>query len=314
MTDIDWSLFDRRYPVENGIVNALPPSLAKQHTVADPAVKTFAAMHAKVMKGRSKADYLNDQTAMADLQMKFYDTGALGFQVMDDTDQANGGVFWWKVKRLGEYDAKLMKGKTILFVGAGNGRLVRFFHAKGFKVVATDISRNMLEVGKAKNESLGINDVTYVAQNAEIRFPFKSGAFDNAYSLCVMNHIVNWDNYLLEKMRCLKPGGVMLERLPNYDLKWFWDTQGVITQGIEIKAQHCKPSTVTAKLLALGMAGRSEVWTHDHQTTLEVLSFTPRLGRSLNQALYEIRSDFEDVLKYRRSDGKGIYTMFKVVK
>jgi 2-polyprenyl-3-methyl-5-hydroxy-6-metoxy-1,4-benzoquinol methylase len=141
---IDWSLFDRRYPVENGIVNALPPSLSKQHTSADPAVKTFAAMHEEVMQGRPTVDYLHDQTAMADLQMKFYDTGALGFQGMDDTDQANGGVFWWKIRRLAEYDAKLMKGKTILFVGAGNGRLVRFFHAKGFKIVATDISRNML--------------------------------------------------------------------------------------------------------------------------------------------------------------------------
>jgi SAM-dependent methyltransferase len=315
MTEIDWSLFDRRYPVENGIVDALPPSLQKQHAVANPSVKTFAAMHEEVMAGRPKADYLHDQTAMADLQMKFYDTGALGFQGMDDSDQASGGVFWWKVKRLGEYDAKLLKGKTILFVGAGNGRLVRFFTSKGFKVVATDISRNMLEVGKKKNESMGINGVTYVAQNAEVRFPFKSGAFDNVYSLCVMNHIVNWDNYLTEKLRCVKSGGVLLERLPNYDLDWFWDKQGVITEGIEIKAQYCKPGTVKAKLKELGMAGRSEVWTHDHQPRIEAISsrgFKP--VRDLNQALYEIRSDFEDVLKLRRSDGKGIYTMFKVVK
>jgi SAM-dependent methyltransferase len=173
-------------------------------------------------------------------------------------------------------------------------------------------------VGKAKNESLGINDVTYVAHNAEVRFPFKSGAFDNVYSLCVMNHIVNWDNYLLEKMRCLKSGGVLLERLPNASLWQFWKMQGVLYEGIEVKAKQCNPETVRAKLLHLGMAGRSEVWTHDHQTTIEAIphisSIAPRLGHPLNQALYEIRSDFEDVLKYRRADGRGIYTMFKVVK
>ena len=65
--------------------------------------------------------------------------------------------------------------------------------------------------------------------------------------------------YLLEKMRCLKSGGVLLERLPNASLWDFWKMQGVLYESIEIKAKQCNPYTVKAKLRHLGMAGRSEV-------------------------------------------------------
>jgi len=315
---INWDLFDKQYPIKNGVVNTLPPELAKKYIRPDLDAHTFDVVHNKVMKDRTKAEFLKDKEAMADMQMDFYDRMAAGFQGMDDNDQASGGIFWWKIRRLAKYDASVMKGKSILFVGAGNGRLIRFFASKGFNVVATDISRNMLEVGIVKNKSLGINDVTYVAQNAEIRFPFKDETFDNIYSLCVMNHITDWNNYITEKMRCLKPGGVLLERLPNASLWQFWKMQGVLYEGVEIKAAYCNPDTVKAKLQELDISG--EVWTHDHQ-----VNQTP-IGRNIripvyysvylivNQLLYNIRSFLEDYAKLGRNDGNGIYTMIKIVK
>jgi len=330
--NIDWTLFDRRYPVENGIVNALPPDLTGRRLTPNADAKRFDEVHKEVMQDRPRTDLLKDQKAMASLQMDFYDRMALAFQSMDDTDQANGGVFWWKVRRIGAYDAQLLenaglhwswqhKKKTLLFVGAGNGRLVRFFTQRGFNVVATDISRNMLEVGKKKNESLGITNVTYVAQNAEIHFPFKTDSFDSVYSLCVMNHIVNWNNYITEKLRCVRRGGIVLERLPNADLWQFWKMQGVLYEGIEKKAAYCNPDTVRKKLRELNLEG--EVWTHDHQPNQQPLSWpwltslSPRLswlGVQTNHALYAARICLEDIFGYMRHDGQGIYTMFRVKK
>jgi SAM-dependent methyltransferase len=321
--NIDWSIFDKQYPLEDGIVNALPEQL-RYHVDVKSDAKHFFDVHGEVMQNHKNADFLHDKQEMARMQKDFYDRMASGFQSMDDTDEASGGVFGWKVKRCALYDSRHFKKPRVLFIGAGNCRVARIFAQQGFSVVATDISINMLKIGKQINDELGL-PMTYVAQNAEISFPFKSETFDSVYSLCVMNHITDWNNYISEKIRCLKYGGVFLERMPNALLWDFWKLQGELYEGVEIKAKYCTPVTAREKLDELKLKGK--IWTHDHQ--VDIISknvnwflrqaplvkhvLIPRYIKAARIS-YNIRTMPEDRLGVGKGNNKGIYTMIKIVK
>ncbi len=320
MSKIDWSIFDREYPVKDGIVDALPESL-DYPVEANRDATQFKEVHLEVMKGRNAKDLLTDKDAMAKIQKDFYDRMAVGFQHMDDTDQASGGIFWWKIRRCAKYDESHFRGRKLLFVGSGNCRLARIFAQMGYDVTATDISMNMLRIGKEVNDKLGVK-MTYVAHNAEIPFPFKSEQFSTAYSLCVINHIVDWRNYLLEKMRCLRPSGVLLERMPNVNRWSLWSKQAELYDGVEMKAKYCTPQSANQILDDLELQGK--VWTHDRQEDITCSRWLPlravnRIDRRLflwcSKQLYTCRSSIEDHVWLPLSDdGQGIYTLFKIVK
>ena len=313
-SEIDWSIFDRRYPVRDGIVMALEKEL--DYDVApNLEARSFFDVHSEVMKGREGQAFLNDKAAMARLQKEFYDRMAVGFQHMDDEDIKHGGVFWWKIWRIARYDEKHFAKPRVLFVGAGNCRIARIYAQMGYDVVATDISVNMLKEGKSVNDRLKVK-MTYVAANAELGYPFKSEVFDTAYSSCVMNHIVDWRNYISEKMRCLKKGRILFERLPNAS-KWsFWRLQGELYEGVEIKAKYCSPDTVREFLDSVGL--QAKVWTHDRQTNIDAFRIGNLPGNvrvKVSKILYDLRSRFEDnVLLCVHDDSSGIYTLFKIVK
>ena len=318
---IDWSDFDKEYPVEDVIVNTLPEEL--QYKVAvNTTAKTFFDVHPSVMEDHQNQKLLENKKEMASLQMEFYDKFAKGFQNMDDNRKKRENAFQWKIERLAIYDEQFFKKPKLLFIGAGNCRFAIRFAKKGYKVTATDISRNMLLEGKKIADEMGL-DITFVAQNAENPFPFKSEKFDTVYSLCVANHIVDWKNYFNEKIRCLKPNGVLLERMPNAKLWSFWKKQGELNKGVEIKAEKCHRDSAYSILNELNLTG--DVWTHDRITRTDALArFYPftiprKLRMPFSKKIYKRRSYNEDEkLKPHEElvpdDDKGIYTMIRIEK
>lgn len=292
---------------------ALPPELAYDVPPKLDA-KHFLDVHSEVMQGHRGEILLSDKYEMAKVQKDFYDRMALGYEYMQDTDQ----VFNWRVQRAARYDMARLNGRKVLYVGGGDSRTARIFAQHGYDIVVTDISYNMLKVGKERNDRLGI-EMTYVVHNAEIPFPFKSGQFQIAYSICVINHITDWRNYLSEKMRCLRSGGVLLERMPNANLWSFWSQMGELNDGMEVKAKYCTPNTARAILNDLDLQG--EVWTHGREVQivwpplkrLRRVSNSAYLG--LSHACYRLRSAWEDYVQLPiRDDGKGIYTLFQTTK
>lgn len=320
----DWSIFNKKYPLKDGIINALPESLSYE-TKPDENATHFYDVHRQLRTQFQDKELLKDKETMSQLQKQFYDKMSLGFQKMDDADANSGGRFWWKIHRIVDYDQKLLKGKKLLFIGAGNCRLAKLFAMKGFDVVATDISVEMLKIGKKINDLAGIK-MTYVAHNAEIEFPFKPEMFDSVYSLCVMNHIVDWKNYITEKLRCIKKNGIFLERMPNAHLWSFWKTQGELYEGVEVKAKECDPPSAMFILDALKLEG--QVWTHDRQTQIEkyIPMHTPRKIRiPISYVIYRLRTGWEDKItrpeihlehsiSMSRGFSDGIYTMIKITK
>ncbi len=293
---IDWTLFNKEYPTDEGIVNCLPPELQyKVEVVAD--ARKFTDVHSTVMEGRDYTRFLTDKQEMAKAQKEFYDKFAVGYQWRADVDQ----VFKLKVRRLFEYDLNQFgarRGK-LLFIGAGNSRTAGPFAEAGFQVCATDISMNMLKVGRANTKP----EMTYVAHNAELPFPFKDETFDAAYSICVINHITDWDNYLTEKLRCLKSGSILLERMPNSDLWSFWKDQGELNKGIEVKAAYCNRRSAEALLSKFNLKG--QVWTHDRQ---------PDICNADHQRYIKESSKEDSTVGPSNDDLQGTYTLFKVVK
>lgn len=317
-------LLNKEYPTENGIINALPPEL--DYPEPNVEAKTFLQVHKEVFPEYKSKDLLSDKKAMAHVQKDFYDKMAVGYQTMDDRDRKKGGIMQWRINRVANYDEQFFKKNKLLYIGAGNCRTAIRYAKMGYDVTATDISINMLKIGKRVAESQGIKMI-YVAHNAEEPFPFNSDQFDTVYSICVANHVTDWENYFSEKIRCLKSGGVFLERMPNSKMWEFWKDMKELNDCMEIKAKNCNVESANDIFTKLGI-NHSKIWTHDRQIKMDLLRKLPRRIRlKPAKLLYDIRIKKEDkkfspkkifdswvTFNLDKDDERGIYTVMYVVK
>src|SRR5438128_2391428 len=97
-------------------------------------------------------------------------------------------------------------GSNVLDVGAGTGRLSRALADQGFRVVACDISKEMLAHiasyrGRTQIETLECNARS---------IPLPNNQFDAVVSMDLMVHFPDWEALLQEQARLCKPGGVIL--------------------------------------------------------------------------------------------------------
>jgi ubiquinone/menaquinone biosynthesis C-methylase UbiE len=75
-----------------------------------------------------------------------------------------------------KYLKNVIKGKKMLEVGVGTGRLSLFFAKKGFDVTGIDISEKMLDVARERAKRLKVK-VKLIQMNAE-KMDFQSNSFD----------------------------------------------------------------------------------------------------------------------------------------
>lgn len=99
----------------------------------------------------------------------------------------------------------LKKGMTILDNGCGRGEFMDAFSRLGIKASGTDTSDYCK---KAKVVDLNQDPL-----------PFPDNYFDVVFSKSVMEHIENTEHYLSEMKRVLRPGGVLILMVPD------WETQ-----------------------------------------------------------------------------------------
>ncbi len=97
-----------------------------------------------------------------------------------------------------------IKDENILDVGAGTGRISIPLEQAGAKVVALDVSSEMLKVLSRKNKRI----TTVVGEAEELPFPDKS--FDIVTAAFLIVHLKNPRRFFDEVYRVLVDGGVFL--------------------------------------------------------------------------------------------------------
>ncbi|MCX7841863.1 MAG: methyltransferase domain-containing protein [Clostridia bacterium] len=100
----------------------------------------------------------------------------------------------------------LKKNMTIVDLGAGDGYLSRAVAKYVKKVVAVDISSEMLKELKNKARESGIKNIETVESDA-LEVPLSSGSADMVCASMFLHHIKEPDSAIIEIARILKPGG-----------------------------------------------------------------------------------------------------------
>jgi len=130
---------------------------------------------------------------------------------------------WWKPEEEGKYRScyiqqrldviKLSeaKGKSVLDVGTGRGRLaISFAFAGAAEVVAADISREMIDMAKKRSKEAGVADkITLCVCDAE-RLPFKDESFNCICCIQTFAHLPNPKEAMNELARVCKTGGIIV--------------------------------------------------------------------------------------------------------
>lgn len=138
-------------------------------------------------------------------------------------------------KMLGKF-----RGKKILDLGAGTGRLIPYLKEGGAKIFAVDISEKMVELLKEKFPKIE----TLLADNENL--PFKDCSFDLVIAAFLIVHLKNLDKTFREVYRVLEDGGSFIvtninqKKAPKIEL-----TDG---SEIVISSYYHRPQDVTKAL------------------------------------------------------------------
>ncbi len=102
--------------------------------------------------------------------------------------------------------------RTILELGAGQGRDTLFFAREGFQILALDYSREGVETIRTKSGAVGLSQsITALRHDVRQPLPFGDGLFDGCYShmLYCMALTTRELEFLSQQVwRVLKPGGL----------------------------------------------------------------------------------------------------------
>jgi demethylmenaquinone methyltransferase/2-methoxy-6-polyprenyl-1,4-benzoquinol methylase len=143
----------------------------------------------------------------ADLAKKPAEVAAMFDSVADSYDRTNdllsfGQDRLWRRKVLKAVNPQT--GQTVLDLAAGTGSSSIVFARPGVKVIASDFSVGMLDVGRKRHPEL---EFVYADATA---LPFKDSSVDKVTISFGLRNVVDPNQALAEMFRVLKPGGVVV--------------------------------------------------------------------------------------------------------
>jgi SAM-dependent methyltransferase len=136
------------------------------------------------------------------------------------------------------------RGGTIVDFGCGTGRFVRYFGAKGFRVVGTEITPAML--GEA--ERFGLPEGAEIVCTDGVHIPLPKSSVDGIWCCAVLRYAALVDEPVIrdiadEMFRVLRPGGVLcnLEMYVDVPPERFTEAMveaGFTLRGVKILERH----------------------------------------------------------------------------
>lgn len=143
-----------------------------------------------------------------------------------------------------KYMIHMSPEKPLLEIGCGTGHWTRFFHQKGFKLTAIDLSEKMLEKAKQKNPE----KVYFEKMNVEA-MKYRDHAFENIIAIATLEFVEDLERAFSEIKRILKPEGILILGCLNAISDF-----GQLKNENEIyrKAHFFSPEELTARLSEFG--------------------------------------------------------------
>ena len=109
-----------------------------------------------------------------------------------------------------------VSGKRILEVGAGYGGMAILAKEYGFQYLGIESSIEIHTVGRSFLQDNSTETENYTLGDGE-ETGFGNEAFDIVFSINVLEHVENIDKILLEALRLVKQGGLVIFSFPNYN-------------------------------------------------------------------------------------------------
>jgi ubiquinone/menaquinone biosynthesis C-methylase UbiE len=112
---------------------------------------------------------------------------------------------------------KLKDKSKFLEIGTGRGDHLKLFKNSGFEVYGLDLSDESAEL----NPEINIQTCNLSSD----KIPFIDNYFDIIYSKSFIEHLDSPNNFIKEAYRVLKPGGVILTLVPDWEsnMKIYFD-------------------------------------------------------------------------------------------
>lgn len=101
------------------------------------------------------------------------------------------------------------KGKAVLDVGAGAGRISIPMAMSGVQVTALDLEPQMLQ--ELNRQACALNLSIQTVQGDATRLPFADGSFDAVFTSNLLHLVADWKIALAEMKRVLKADGVLIQ-------------------------------------------------------------------------------------------------------
>ena len=137
--------------------------------------------------------------------VQFYNSSEIYVRILEQRSETDYAAL---VEAVGAYSAN----GRVLDYGCGVGLLAKMLAERGYSVTGVDISERF--IGAAREKFAGIPGLEFEVMN-DLPLRFEVGAFDIVVTSSALEHCTGVDAILLEFMRILRKGGLLVIETPN---------------------------------------------------------------------------------------------------